>query len=129
MRGARSGSAALEFALTAPVVLFSFLAVFELYRLVSAQRALDFAVTRVLREASVTSSSSGTTSSIQSVVANLVGQLVTGASPATTVSFSPAYAPGDTLTISAQLAWTPEILPVWFTSVTLRSSGSVTVQN
>ncbi len=128
MRRARSGSAALEFALTAPIVLLSFLAVFELYRLVAAQRALDFAVTRVLREAAVTSSS-GTTASIQSAVASLVGQLVTGASPTTTVSYSPAYAPGDTLTISTQLAWTPEILPLWFTSVTLHSRGSVTVQN
>lgn len=128
MRKARSGSAALEFALTAPIVLFSFLAVFELYRLVAAQRALDFAVTRVLREASVTSAS-GTTSSIQSAVADLVGQLVTGALPTTTVSFSPVYAPGDTLTISASLSWTPEILPTWFASVMLSSSGSVTVQN
>jgi len=128
MRAARSGAAALEFALTAPAVLFSFLAVFELYRLVSAQRALDFAVTRVLREAAVTSSS-GTTSSIQSAVATQVSQLVPGASPTTTVSFSPAYAPGDTLTISSQLTWAPEILPAWFASATLRSSGSVTVQN
>ena len=127
-RFGRRGTAALEFALTAPVVLLSFFAVFELYRLVAAQRALDFAVTRALREASVTSSSA-TTLSIQSAIADTVSGLTDGDSATATISFTPAYQPGDTVTISAQTTWTPAIVPLWFTAVTLRSTGSVTVQN
>lgn len=124
----RRGTAALEFALTGPIVLVAFFAVFELYRLVETQRALDFAVTRALREASV-SSSSATTSSIQSEITGIVSGLTDGDSATATISFTPAYQPGDTVTISAQATWTPAIVPLWFTTVTLHSTGSVTVQN
>jgi Flp pilus assembly protein TadG len=127
-RFGRRGTAALEFALTGPIVLLSFFAVFELYRLVAAQRALDLAVIRALREASVTSSSA-TTSSIESGIATTVSGLTDGDSASATVSFTPAYQPGGTITISAQTTWAPAILPLWFTTVTLRSTGSVTVQN
>jgi len=124
----RRGSAAIEFAVAAPTVLIVFLAVFEVYRLFAAQRALDFAVTRALREASVTSATASS-SSIQSIVTGLVQDLIGSSTVSVTVTFSPSYSPGGTLTISANYNWSPAILPVDFSPVQLTSTGAITVQN
>jgi len=126
----RRGTAAIEFALAFPVLLLAFLATFELYRLVAAQRTLDYAVDLALRYGAVNSASAS---------ADQIGQVVTtaatallgsaGGTVASTVGFSPSYAPGNILTVSVSYAWTPALLGTEFPPVTLTSSGSITVQN
>ncbi|MBW4091200.1 MAG: pilus assembly protein [Proteobacteria bacterium] len=126
----RRGTAAIEFALAFPVLLLAFLAVFELYRLVAAQRTLDYAVDLALRYGAVNSASAS---------AGQIGQVVTTAATAllgsadgavvSTVGFSPSYAPGNILTVSVRYAWTPALLGTEFPPVTLTGSGSITVQN
>ena len=111
-----------------PVLLLAFLAAFELFRLVQAQRGLDVAVTQALRYGAVRSASA-TAGDIQNVVSGTVGSLLGAAAVTTTVGFSPAYAPGDVLSVSAKLAWTPVLLPGVFAAVTLTAAGAITVQN
>jgi Flp pilus assembly protein TadG len=125
----RRGTAAIEFALAFPLLLVAFLAAFELFRLVQAQRVLDLAVTQALRYGAVRSTSASS-ADIQGVVTTtLTGLLGSAAGVSVTVGFSPAYAPGDQLSVSAQLPWTADFLPGAFAAVTLDASGAITVQN
>ena len=125
----RRGTAAVEFALAFPLLLLAFLAAFELFRLVQAQRGLDVAVTRALRYGAVRSSSASS-AEIQGIATSTLTTLLGSAGGASvTVRFSPAYAPGDQLTVSAQLPWTAAFLPAEFAAVTLTASGAITVQN
>ena len=132
--GDRRGSVAVEFALTLPVLMLAFLAIFELYSLVAAQRTLDFAVDRALRYAAVHSTAASATT-IAGVVTTETKALLgsAGASVAATVSFAPSYAPsyapGNAVAITATYAWAPATLGTLFPAVTLASSGTVTVQN
>ena len=125
----KRGTAAVEFALAFPLLLLAFLAAFELFRLVQAQRSLDVAVTRALRYGAVRSTSASS-ADIQGIATSTLTALLGSAGGAgVTVSFSPAYAPGDQLTVSAQLPWTAAFLPGEFAAVTLTASGAITVQN
>ncbi len=126
----RRGSVAVEFALTLPVLMLAFLAIFELYSLVAAQRTLDFAVDRALRYAAVHSTAASATT-IAGVVTTETKALLgsAGASVAATVSFTPSYAPGNAVAITATYAWTAAMLGTLFPHVTLASTGTITVQN
>lgn len=128
--GDRRGSVAVEFALTLPVLMLAFLAIFALYSVVAAQRTLDFAVDRALRYAAVHSAAASATT-IAGVVTTEAEALLgsAGASVVATVSFAPSYAPGNAVAITATYAWTPAILGTLFPAVTLASTGTVTVQN
>ena len=129
-RADRRGTAAIEFALAFPVLLLAFLAVFEVYQLVAAQRTLDFAVDQALRYGAVNSAtaSAGTIGQVATASATaLLGSA--GGSVSSQVSFSPSYAPGDTLSVSLSFAWSPAFLGGVFPSLTLTSSGTITVQN
>ncbi len=126
----RRGSVAIEFALAFPVLILAFLAVFELYRLVAAQRTLEYAVDRALRYGAVRSTSASAADIGQVVTASATALLGgAGGSVASHVSFSPGYAPGDTLSVSVSYAWTPALLGGVFPALTLTSSGAITVQN
>ena len=124
------GTAAIEFALTMPLLLLAFFAVFETYRLVQAQRVLDVAVNAGLRYGAVRSGSASA-ADISGVVTNAAKALLgaPGGAVSSTVGFAPAYAPGDTLSVTVQYAWVPAFLAAEFPSITLKSSGAITVQN
>jgi Flp pilus assembly protein TadG len=124
----RDGTAGIEFAAAGPFVLLLLWALLEVYRLLAAQRALDFAVTRALRYASVNSTvaSSGT---IATQVTDVVQSLLGASTVNVTVTFAPAYAPGDAVRINATYTWTPLLLPADFASTHLSSVGTITVQN
>lgn len=130
LRRDRRGVAAIEFALTMPLLLLAFVAMFETYQLVEAQRALDFAVSQALRYGAVRSASASAgdiSHAVRTAAKQLLGDA--GGSVDSTIGFSPAYAPGDTLRITATYAWSPVVLTPAFPAVTLRSSGVITVQN
>ena len=127
----RRGTAAIEFALAFPVLILAFLAAFELYRLVAAQRTLDYAVSLALRYGAV-NSTSASAADIGRVVTTEATALLGGAaggSVASSVTFSPSYAPGNTLAVSVRYAWAPALLGGAFPALTLTSSGAITVQN
>ncbi|MDE2005488.1 MAG: pilus assembly protein [Rhodospirillales bacterium] len=126
----RRGTAAIEFAFTMPLVLLALFAVFEVFRLVQAQRAVDLAVTAALRYGAVNSAAGGA-ADISAVATRTATSLLgsAGAAMTSTVSFSPSYAPGNTLSVSASYAWSPAFLPGQFATVTLTGSGAITVQN
>ncbi|MDE2580748.1 MAG: pilus assembly protein [Rhodospirillales bacterium] len=129
-RRRRRGTAAVEFALTFPVLLLAFLAAFELYRLVATQRALEDAVDQALRYGSVRSASASL-AQIGAVATATATTLLgaAGAAVSSSVSVTPDDAPGSSLTVTVSDAWTPVLLGDVFPAVTLSSSGSVTVQN
>ena len=124
----RSGTAGIEFAAVVPLVLLLLWVVLEVYRLLAAQRALEFAVTRALRYASV-NSTVASADTIEAQVTDMVQSLLGTSTVSVTVSFTPAYAPGDTVSIGATYNWTPLILPADFASTQLSSAGTITVQN
>jgi len=124
----RNGTAGIEFAAAGPLVLLLLWALLEVYRLLAAQRALDFAVTRALRYASV-NSTVATAGTIATQVTNTVRSLLGTTTVSVTVTFTPAYAPGDTVSIDATYTWTPLILTADFASTHLASAGTITVQN
>lgn len=124
----RKGTAAIEFAAVAPVILLVVWAMWDVYNLLGTQRTLDFAVTQALRQAAV-SSTTDSASNIEAAVSATMQTLV-GVQPVqVSVTFSPAYQPGGTVSITAQYAWTPLLLPAALAAVTLTSTGALTVQN
>ena len=129
-RSGRAGTAAIEFALCAPVLLATFIGAFSVYQLIAAQRMLEDAVARALRYGAVNSSVASATSigTVATTTAtSLLGSAAAGLSA--TVTFTPSYAPGNTLTVALSYAWPPALLQIGWPSVTLTSSGSITVQN
>jgi Flp pilus assembly protein TadG len=124
----RDGAAGIEFAAVGPLVLLLLWALLEVYRLLAAQRALDFAVTRGLRYASV-NSTVASASTIATQVTDVVQSLLGTSTVNVTVTFTPAYTPGDAVRINATYTWTPLFSPADFVSTQLSSVGAVTVQN
>jgi len=124
----RNGTAGIEFAAIVPLVLLMLWALLEVYRLLAAQRALEFAVTRALRYASV-NSTVASANTIEARVSNTVQSLLGTSAVNVAVTFTPAYAPGDAVSIDATYTWTPLLLPADLASTQLSSVGTITVQN
>ena len=123
------GTAALEFGLALPVVMLLAVGIIDLGRLLGDQHALDRGVTVAARYAAVSSTSAGTgtiTAQFTAAVQPLLGSCGTCT---VTVSFSPSYRPGGTVTVAAQYPWSASLSMLALPSLTLNSSVTLTVLN
>ena len=125
----RRGTAALEFGLVLPFMLMLLVGMLDVGRLIGDQHALDRGVAVAARYAIVNSASASATTitaqfdqAVQPLLGSCVGCTVT-------VTFSPSYQPGATVTVSATYAWTSTLPTLSLANTTLSSSITLTVQN
>jgi Flp pilus assembly protein TadG len=128
--GDTRGTTAVEFAIAISVVLVLIFAMFDMGWLFVTQHALNYGVEKATRYAVVNSSASAATIKSQFVSAVTPALGATQAGNATvSVTFSPSEKVGNTVTVSASLAWTPMAPFDHMTAVTVNSSQTLTIQH
>lgn len=104
----RSGTAAIEMALIAPVFFAFLFGMLDVGWFFASQMMLDWATTKGARYAAV-NSSSATASSIASLVKQDATPIISSCTTTcnVSVSFSPANQVGGTVTITSTYSWSP----------------------
>lgn len=129
LTGCRRGVAGIETAMVLTTFFALLFGMFDLSRMVGWQHVLDRSVLTAVRYAAV-NSSSATTSSITAAFTTAATPLLgaaTAGQAKVTVTFTPSYATGNAVTVSARLAWAPATGLTQFIALTLTSSATMTV--
>lgn len=125
----RRGASAVEFGLVASLVFGFLFGVIDVGRYLGDQHALDYAAATAARYAAV-NSTTATTSTIKSKFTTAAeGLLGTCGSCSITVSFSPSYKVGGTVTVSVTYPWKAVSALTFLGSKTISSAASMTVVN
>lgn len=125
----RRGSTALEFGLALPIFSALMFGILDLGRLFGDQHALDSGVAVAARYAAVNSASASPASIKAQFVTAVLPLLGTCGSCTVTVSFTPSYQPGGTVTVAAQYPWSPSLGTLGLPGLTLSTSITLTILN
>lgn len=129
----RRATTALEFALVSPALILFMLGLTAAYSLIGCRRAMDYGVDSALRYAAVRggSSTAGVVSAYRTAATVLWTDV--GSNSAVTVTGTPSFAAGNTVTVTATYNWTfpggVSSSNTIFNPVKFTSSGSLRVMN
>jgi len=128
----RDGAVAIEFGMLLTIFLMAVFGDIELGRYAGTYQALSEAVHIGARYAVVhgsQSSSPATTGSLQTLVQNSGGGVLTPGSVSVTVTFSPNNSPGSTVTLVATYPWSSVVPLLNLSSATIQAKSVATILN
>lgn len=126
----RRGTAALETAVTLPVVVFVMVAMVGVYQVFSSRRAVEYGLEQALRHVAV-NSGSATPSSITAAYTSAAKALSPDVGAASKVAVTPAsgYAPGQTVQVAVTYQWVPPDPVNFLPTIQMNRTASITIVN